>query len=118
MDGQTEVVNRSLSTILRALLKGNHRYFDDHLPCIEFPYNRVVHKTTKMSPFKVVYGFNPLTPFDLILLLNTHEFLHKDGVFQKVNSFKNCMRGLKVKKKKKKKKVRDIPNKIIGRRAS
>jgi len=33
-----------------------------------------------MSPFEVVYGFNPPTPYDLIPLPNNHEFLHKDGV--------------------------------------
>jgi len=66
--------------MLRTLLKGNHRSWDDYLPHIEFAYNRVVHKTTKMSPFEVVYEFNPLTPADLIRLQNTHDFLHKDGV--------------------------------------
>jgi hypothetical protein len=27
-----------------------------------------VHSTTKFSPFEIVYGFNPLTPMDLIHL--------------------------------------------------
>ena len=39
-DGQTEVVNRSLSILLRALLKGNHKYWDEYLPHVEFAYNR------------------------------------------------------------------------------
>nr|KYP38791.1 Transposon Ty3-I Gag-Pol polyprotein [Cajanus cajan] len=64
-DGQTEVVNRSLSTLLRVLLKGNKKTWDDCLPHLEFAYNRVVHKTTNLSPFEVVYGFNPITPLDL-----------------------------------------------------
>ena len=46
MDGQTKVVNRSLSTMLRAILKGNHKSWYEYLPHIEFAYNRVVHKTT------------------------------------------------------------------------
>ncbi|KAH9792707.1 hypothetical protein KPL71_004239 [Citrus sinensis] len=29
---------------------------------------RTVHSTTKFSPFEIVYGFNPLTPLDLLLL--------------------------------------------------
>ena len=45
-DGQTEVVNRSLSTLLRALLKGNHNSWDDYLPHMEFAYNRAIHRTT------------------------------------------------------------------------
>jgi len=79
-DGQTEVVNRSLSTLLRVLLKGNHKSWDEYLPHIEFAYNRVVHSTTKLSPFEVVYGFNPLTPLDLLPLPTSFDFVHKEGV--------------------------------------
>uniref|UniRef100_A0A151UE94 Transposon Ty3-I Gag-Pol polyprotein n=1 Tax=Cajanus cajan TaxID=3821 RepID=A0A151UE94_CAJCA len=78
-DGQTEVVNRSLSTMLRAVLKGNHKSWDEYFPHIEFAYNRVVHKTTNISPFEAVYGFNPLTPSDLIPLPNVEHFIHKEG---------------------------------------
>jgi len=77
-DGQTEVVNRSLSTILRAILKGNHKSWDEYLRHIEFAYNRVVHKTTQLSPFEVVYGFNLLTPKDLIPLPNPIDFIYKE----------------------------------------
>nr|KYP65388.1 Transposon Ty3-I Gag-Pol polyprotein [Cajanus cajan] len=75
-DGQTEVVNRSLSTMLRVVLKGNHKSWDEYLPHIEFAYNRVVHKATNISPFEVVYGFNPLTPIDLILLPRNESHHH------------------------------------------
>ena len=40
----------------------------------------MVHKTTNISPFKVVYGFNPYTPLNLLPLPNPHEFVHKEGV--------------------------------------
>jgi len=78
-DGQTEVVKRSLSTLLRVVLKGNHKSWDEYLPYIEFAYNRVVHSTTKLSLFEVIYGFNPLTPLDL-LPLSFFYFVHKEGV--------------------------------------
>ena len=39
------------------------------MPFIEFAYNRIVHSTTEFSPFKIMYGFNPLAPMDLIPLL-------------------------------------------------
>ncbi|OMO90520.1 reverse transcriptase [Corchorus capsularis] len=67
-DGQTEVVNRTLSTLLRALIKENIRTWEDCLPHVEFAYNRSIHSTTGHSPFETVYGFNPLTPLDLLSL--------------------------------------------------
>lgn len=78
-DGQTEVVNRTLSTLLRSVLTRNLRMWEECLPHVEFAYNRVVHSTTKMSPFEVVYGFNPLTPLDLLPMPNSSFLKHKDG---------------------------------------
>jgi hypothetical protein len=46
MDGQTEVVNRILSTMLRAVLKTNLKLWDECLSHIESAYNRSVHSTT------------------------------------------------------------------------
>jgi len=45
MNGKIEVVNRSLSIMLRSIMKGNHKSWDAYFPHIEFAYNRVVHKT-------------------------------------------------------------------------
>ena len=67
-DGQTEVVNRSLSTMLRAVLKNNLKMWEECLPHIEFAYNRSLHSTTKMYTFEVVYGFLPRAPIDLLPL--------------------------------------------------
>lgn len=78
-DGKTEVVNRTLSTLLRSVLTRNLRMWEECLPHVEFAYNRVVHSTTKMSPFEVVYGFNPLTPLDLLPMPNNSLLKHKDG---------------------------------------
>ncbi|CAM8911119.1 unnamed protein product [Rhodiola kirilowii] len=67
-DGQTEVVNRTLSTLLRATVGKNLRNWLSCLPFIEFAYNHAKHSGTKFSPFEIVYGFNPETPIDLISL--------------------------------------------------
>ena len=47
---------------------------------MEFAYNRGVHRTTRQSPFGVVYGFNPLTPLELIPLPLDTSFIYKEGV--------------------------------------
>jgi len=62
MDGQTEVVNRTLSSLLRAIIKKNLKTWEDCLPHVEFAHNRSIHSATKFSPFEIVYGFNPLSP--------------------------------------------------------
>ena len=67
-NGQTEVVNRTLFTLLRAIIKKNLKSWKECLPHVEFAYNRIVHSATQFSPFEIVYGFNPLTPLDLMPL--------------------------------------------------
>jgi hypothetical protein len=76
-DGQMEVVDRTLGTMLRAVLKKNLKIWKECLPHVEFAYNRAIYSTTKVSPFQVVYGFNPRAPID-ILPLPTSERTHSD----------------------------------------
>ena len=76
-DGQTEVVNRSLSTLLRLLIKKNLKNWEECIPHAEFAYNRAKHSTTLKSPFMVVYGFEPPTALDL-LPLPLHERVNMD----------------------------------------
>ncbi|KAM9998301.1 hypothetical protein ACTFIY_007962 [Dictyostelium cf. discoideum] len=61
-DGQTERMNRE---IIRILTKASTEYgenWSDIIPLIEFAMNSSMSKSTKMSPFQIVYGFNPPTP--------------------------------------------------------
>jgi hypothetical protein len=51
MNGQTEVVNCTLGTMLRAILKKNLMMWEECLLYVEFPYNRATLSTTKVSPF-------------------------------------------------------------------
>ncbi|GKV30808.1 hypothetical protein SLEP1_g39583 [Rubroshorea leprosula] len=67
-DGQTEVVTRTLLTLLHSIIQKNLKNWEECLPHIEFAYNRSVHSATNCSPFAVLYGFNPLTPLDLLPL--------------------------------------------------
>ena len=62
-------MNRTLSILLCTIIQKNLKNWEDCLPFIEFAYNRSVHSTTNFSPYEIVFGFNPLTPLDFLLLL-------------------------------------------------
>jgi hypothetical protein len=72
-DSQTEVVNRTLSTILRAVLKKNIKMWEYCLPHIEFAYNRSLHSTIKICLFQIVYGLLPHATIDLMPLPSTEK---------------------------------------------
>ena len=65
IDGKTEVTNRTLGTLLRALIKPHAKAWDLLLPHAEFAYKKAPSKATGLSPSKVVYGIDPLSPIDL-----------------------------------------------------
>nr|KYP63485.1 Transposon Ty3-I Gag-Pol polyprotein [Cajanus cajan] len=50
-DGQTEVVNRTLGSLLRIVLNKNLKSWEASFPHVEFAYNRFIRSTTKCSPF-------------------------------------------------------------------
>ncbi|RDY13385.1 hypothetical protein CR513_01692, partial [Mucuna pruriens] len=81
-DGQTEMVNRTLSQLLRCFVKKSLRSKEEWLPHIEFSYNRLVNNTISHSPFELVYGFKPLTTLDLFPLLDVTSRLNEDGLFK------------------------------------
>ncbi|GKV07016.1 hypothetical protein SLEP1_g18829 [Rubroshorea leprosula] len=67
-DGQTKVVSRMLSTLLQSIIQKNLKNWEECLPHVEFAYNQSIHSATNCSPFEVAYGFNSLTPLDLLSL--------------------------------------------------
>ena len=77
-DGQTEVTNRTLGTLLRGLVSKTQKDWDVKLAHAEFAYNRSPTYATGHSPFEVVYGINPYLPLDLIPLPKD-ELVHKDA---------------------------------------
>jgi hypothetical protein len=64
-DGQTEVINRSLSNLLCCLVTDHHTTWDLLLPQAEFAYNSSVNRSTRLSPFEIVTGCRPQVPLDL-----------------------------------------------------
>lgn len=65
-DGQTEVVNKTLETMLRAYTAENKESWAEWIHLLEFAYNSNVHSSTGCSPYFLLYGFNPTTPVDFI----------------------------------------------------
>jgi len=80
--------------MLRCLVFGNPRAWENLLPHIEIAYNRVVNSTTSHTPFEVVYGFNPLIPLDLLPIPILDEVLCKDG-FEKASFIKDLNHHIK-----------------------
>ncbi|XP_074303002.1 uncharacterized protein LOC141637417 [Silene latifolia] len=65
-DGQTEVTNRTLGSLLRGLVSKSTKDWDIKLAHAEFAYNRTPSMTTGRAPFEIVYGVNPYLPIDLV----------------------------------------------------
>ena len=66
-DGQTERSNRVLQDMLRHYVNPMHNDWDEHLSAVEFAINNSWQESTRMSPFQLVFGQNPLTPATLRL---------------------------------------------------
>ena len=65
-DGQTEVVNKQLVTMLRAYINDDLNDWASWLHVLEFAYNNAVHSSTGTTPFFLLYGFHPRTPLDFL----------------------------------------------------
>lgn len=87
IDGQTEVVNRSLGDLLRCLVGDHIKSWDQKLCHAEFAHNHAVNRSIGFSPFQVVCGLVPRGPFDLVLISTTIKMHGKPK-----NSFNNCSR--------------------------
>jgi len=68
MDGQTEVTNKNLATLLISLMSKSIQELDLKLPHVEFAYNCTRSFATNHSLFESCYGINPLTPLEFIPL--------------------------------------------------
>ncbi|WVY93545.1 hypothetical protein V8G54_032633 [Vigna mungo] len=59
MDGQTEVMNRTIEQYLRAFVHNKPNHWFKYLPWAEYHYNTSIHSGTGLTPFEVVYGKPP-----------------------------------------------------------
>lgn len=68
-DGQTEIVNRQLETMLRAYVSNDRSSWAQWLHLLEHAYNARTHGSTDASPYMLLHGFEPRSPLDF---LNEH----------------------------------------------
>lgn len=64
-NGLIERFNRTLGQILQRRSYEEKLDWDAYLPATLFAYRSIKQATTKHSPFFLVYGYEPRTPFDL-----------------------------------------------------
>ncbi|CAF3858733.1 unnamed protein product [Rotaria magnacalcarata] len=64
-NGQIERFNGTMDAKIAALSNQHRSDWDDQLPFVIFNYNTTSHSTTKIIPFKLMYGRSPILPFDL-----------------------------------------------------
>ena len=69
-----------LDDLLRAYVSKKQTNWEDYLPILEFAYNSAKHVTTGLSPFMVMYGFQPRSP---ILVGLANECIHQVKDFLK-----------------------------------
>ena len=62
-DGQTERVNQTMEDMLRAYVSLRQSDWEEYLPLVEFTYNSAKHSATRMSPFMLLYDFQPRAPW-------------------------------------------------------
>lgn len=72
-DGQTEILNRHLVTMIRAYVSDDLTDWAAWLHILEFAYNNTIHSSTGASPNFLTYGFQPKTPLDFLLPKETQE---------------------------------------------
>ena len=69
-NGLTERLNRTLTDMLSMYVSDDHSDWDIALPFVTFAYNSSRHETAGYSPFYLLFGRDPLLPFDTLLPLD------------------------------------------------
>ncbi|PKU61177.1 hypothetical protein MA16_Dca028665 [Dendrobium catenatum] len=67
-DGQTEVVNRTLASMLRCLVQNHPKAWEEALGQAEFAFNSMPNRSTGQCPFSIVYTKMPNHIVDLTIL--------------------------------------------------
>lgn len=81
----TEPHDIGFYTILISSISRAPEQWDTHMSLAEFSLNSVVSDSTGFSPFKLMYGYEPLTPC-LLQPLSVHCHIHASGSARQVQA--------------------------------
>jgi hypothetical protein len=65
-DGLAENSNKTITEYLKAYATHSPDNWDEMLPLAEFAYNSSVHRSTKMTPFRLDLGYDPQIPLNAL----------------------------------------------------
>ena len=51
--------------MLRSNLTEKQSSWEERLPFVEFSYNNSKHSATRMTPFRAMFGYDPLIPLEV-----------------------------------------------------
>ena len=60
------MVNHSLDNLLRCLVGEANRNWDSILPITQLAYSSSINRSIGTSPFKVVHGYTPRKPLEIL----------------------------------------------------
>jgi hypothetical protein len=66
-DGQTEVMNQHLETMLRAYVSKDQKDWANWLDVLQFAYNNATHSSHKSTPAQLLMGYKPRSPLDYLV---------------------------------------------------
>ena len=66
-DGQTEVMNQHLETMLRAYIRADQKDWAQWLDVLQFAYNNATHSSRRSTPARLLMGYKPKSPLDFLL---------------------------------------------------
>jgi hypothetical protein len=66
-DGQTEVLNQHLETMLRAYVQNDPTEWSKWLDILQFVYNNATHSSHGEAPAQLLMGYTPRAPADFIV---------------------------------------------------
>jgi len=74
-DGMVERFNRTLITMIKSYVHDNQQNWDALIPYALYAYRTTIHTATRETPFFLMFGRDPITPLDQILLTPAKKYM-------------------------------------------